>query len=422
MVSEHVGLRQMELHIKLDRLHRDLRELAEIGKNPSDGGLYRMAFTAADMAGKDWLEDKMREAGLETSRDGAANVSGVLPGKDVDAPRILVGSHLDTVPCAGTLDGTLGVLSGLESLRRLREEGVQTKRSIELIAFSDEEGRFGGMLGSQAVAGMVNPNTLNQATDLDGVHLSEAMEGLGLDPWLALEARREPESIAAYLELHIEQGPVLDAAGEQVGVVDAITGLQKWRVTLRGEANHAGTTPMEMRRDAFMGMADFAHEIPRILEENGSDRSRATVGKAELTPGAPNTVPGEANFSLDVRDTDAEILEDLATATRRALSAIARRRRLMFEFEVESEIAPVRCDEKMVALVDAQRNTLGYSGRQMPSGAAHDAQIMASLAPVAMIFVPSRGGKSHSPEEWTALGDIEAGANVMLHTLLQLAE
>lgn len=409
------------MRINMERLHRDLRELAEIGRNADDGGLYRMAFTPADMAGKDWLEREMREAGLDTSRDGAANVCGVLPGREPEAPRVLVGSHLDTVPCAGTLDGALGVLTGLECLRRLAEEGEQPRRSIEVIAFSDEEGRFGGMFGSQAVAGMVNPGTLHQAADLDGVKLAEVMAEHGLDPWRALEARREPESVAAYLELHIEQGPVLDAAGEQIGVVDAITGLHKWRVTLRGEANHAGTTPMEMRRDAFMGMADFAHEIPRILEENGSDRSRATVGKAELTPGAPNTVPGEAVFSLDLRDTDAERLEEIAIASRRALSAIARRRGLMFEFEVESEIAPVTCDEKLVGLLDKTRAELGYNGRRMPSGAAHDAQIMAALAPVAMIFVPSRGGKSHSPAEWTALGDIEAGANLMLHALRTLA-
>jgi N-carbamoyl-L-amino-acid hydrolase len=277
------------------------------------------------------------------------------------------------------------------------------------------------MFGSQAVAGMITPATLHQAMDLDGVKLADEMKRHGLDPWSALEARRDPESVAAYLELHIEQGPVLDTAGEQIGIVDAITGLFKWRVSLRGEANHAGTTPMEMRRDAFMGMADFAHEIPRILEENGSDRSRATVGRAELSPGSANTVPGEAVFSLDVRDTDSGILAELGTAIRRALSAIARKRGLMFAFEVESEIVPVRCDEALVGVLDAQREALRLRGRRMPSGAAHDAQIMAGLAPVAMIFVPSREGKSHSPEEWTALDDIEAGANLMLWTLREIA-
>ncbi len=412
----------MAPRINLDRLHAGLRELAAIGRNPDDGGLYRMAFTDADMEGKAWLEARLRESGIASQRDGAANVSGLMPGRDPEGPRVVVGSHLDTVPCAGTLDGALGVLCGLECLRTLEEAGLRPRRTIELLAFSDEEGRFGGMFGSQAVTGMINPNTLHQAADLDGLRLADEMKRHGLDPWRALEARREPGSVASYLELHIEQGPVLDAAHEQVGVVETITGLFRWRVVLRGEPNHAGTTPMEMRRDAFMGMADFAHEIPRILDENGSERSRATVGKAELAPGSPNTVPGEAVFSLDVRDTESEGLAELAEAFRRALSAIARKRGLMFEFEIDSEIAPVRCDDRMVSMLEWQREGLGLSGRRMPSGAAHDAQIMAQLAPVAMIFVPSRGGKSHSPEEWTALADIEAGANLMLHGLIHLSE
>ena len=202
----------MDLRINLDRLHADLRELADIGRNDEDGGLYRMAFTKADMEGRDWLEARLEDSGLEAARDGAANICGVLAGRNPGAPRVLVGSHLDTVPCAGTLDGALGVLSGLECLRTLKETDVDLRRTIEVIAFSDEEGRFGGMFGSEAVAGMVNPSTLHQATDLDGVRLADEMRQHGLDPWLALEARREPESIAAYLELHIEQGPVLDAA------------------------------------------------------------------------------------------------------------------------------------------------------------------------------------------------------------------
>lgn len=411
----------MALTINMERLHADLRALAEIGRNEEDGGIYRLAFSEADMEAREWLAERLREVGIEVGRDGAANISGLLPGQEAAGPRILVGSHLDSVPCAGSLDGALGVLVGLECLRTLKESGFSPRRSIELIAFSDEEGRFGGMFGSGAVAGKITPNTLHQSADLDGIRLADEMEARGLDPWQALEAQRDPGSVAAFLELHIEQGPVLDRAGEQIGVVDAITGLLKWRVTLRGEPNHAGTTPMEMRRDAFMGMADFAHEIPRILEENGSERSRATVGKAELTPGSPNTVPGEAVFSLDVRDTDAEVLAGLGVACRRALSAIARKRGLMFEFEVESEIAPVSCDPDLIAVLERQREALGLNGRVMPSGAAHDAQIMASLAPVAMIFVPSRDGKSHSPEEWSALADIEAGANLMLGALQELA-
>lgn len=406
--------------VSIERLAADLRELGDIGRG-EDGGLYRMAFTPADMEGKEWLERKMKEAGLETSRDGACNVIGRFEGEDTSLPVLVIGSHIDTVPAAGILDGTLGVLSGLECLRALHEAGRKPKRTVELIAFSDEEGRFGGMIGSQSFAGMVTPDLIHNAADLDGVRLEDAMKGFGLDPWESLQARRDPATLGGYLELHIEQGPVLSGAHEQVGVVEAITGLFKWSVSLTGEPNHAGTTPMLIRRDAFMGVADFAHELPRILDENGSDRSRATIGRVELMPGSPNTVPGEARFSIDVRDTDETVMAELSDAIRKALTAIARRRGLSFSHEVESWIHPVDCDGKMVEIVEECAKECGVRYRRMESGAAHDAQIIAKVCPVVMIFVPSKDGKSHSPAEWTAYDDIEAGANVMLRTIEKLA-
>lgn len=411
---------KQQTNISIERLKDDLRELSEIGR-AEDGGVYRMAFTKADMEGKDWLEQKMKDAGLTTSRDGACNVSGRIEGEDPDAPVLMIGSHIDTVPCAGILDGTLGVLSGLESLRVLVEQGEKPKCPVELIAFSDEEGRFGGMFGSQACAGLITPETIHQASDLDGLKLADAMTEHGLDPWMALEAQRNSEQIAAYLELHIEQGPVLSEVHEQVGVVETITGLFKWSITLNGEANHAGTTPMQMRRDAFMGVADFAHELPRILDENGSEASRATIGRVELLPGSPNTVPGEAKFSLDVRDTDEEVLRELEKAIRKALSAIARRSELAFTYEEESWIHPVKCHEPVVDRIEAAAKACDVRYRRMSSGAAHDAQIMATICPVGMLFVPSKDGRSHSPAEWTALDDIEAGARVLLRSIQELA-
>ncbi len=406
--------------ISIERLGGDLRELSEIGR-AEDGGVYRMAFTEADMRGKAWLEQRMQDAGLETSRDGACNVIGRLAGKNAEAPALVIGSHIDTVPCAGILDGTLGVLTGLECLRAVKESGRVPERDIELIAFSDEEGRFGGMLGSQAFAGQVTPDVIHTAVDPAGEKMADAMAAHGLDPWLALQARRDPQTIAAYLELHIEQGPVLSGNDEQIGVVEAITGLFKWTVTLSGEPNHAGTTPMPMRRDAFMGVADFAHEIPRLLDENGSERSRATIGRVDLTPGSANTVPGEARFTLDVRDTDETVMHELADSARKALNAIARRRGLRFNYEVDSWINPVDCDAALSDMVEAAAKDAGTRFRRMISGAAHDAQIVASLCPVGMIFVPSLEGKSHSPAEWTAWDDIEAGARVMLGTIERFA-
>lgn len=408
------------LHVDLQRIKSDILALAEIGRNSGDHGIYRMAFTDADMEGKRWLTDQIEAAGLPHAWDGAANVSTKIQGT-TDAPEILIGSHIDTVPCAGALDGTLGVIVGLECLRCLQESDATLDKTVELIAFSDEEGRFGGMFGSQSICGEMNPEKIATMSDMNGVKLEHELRRHGLDPFAALDAARDPESIEGYLELHIEQGPVLDRIGKPVGIVDEITGLFTWSVRLKGEANHAGTTPMDMRNDAFMGLADFAHEIPRILAENGGERSRATIGKAQILPGATNTVPGLVEFSLDVRDTSETILDELSTACRKALSAIARHRNLMFEFELKSYISPVRCSDKIIDTLTRQSQRLGLDCNSMPSGAAHDAQIMGRMVPVGMIFVPSKGGQSHSPAEWTAWSDIEAGANLMLNTLLALA-
>ena len=258
----------MKLRVQLERIKKDIRALAEIGRNEADTGIYRLAFTDEDMAGKEWLRRRISEAGFESETDGALNISAVLPGKH-DGPRLLIGSHIDTVPCAGALDGTLGVVVGLECLRCLKEIGMQLDLPVELIAFSDEEGRFGGMFGSQSLAGQMNPGLIANMKDTSGVRLTEELSRHGHDAFDALNAARNPDSIAAYLELHIEQGPVLDRTQQSVGIVDEITGLFTWAVQLRGEANHAGTTPMDMRRDAFLGLAEFAGELERILEENG---------------------------------------------------------------------------------------------------------------------------------------------------------
>ena len=404
----------------MDRLQAEILELAKIGQRP-DRGIYRMAFTEEDFEGRNWFREKISEAGLEPVQDGAANL-GTIYRKDLDKPVLLVGSHLDTVPNAGHLDGTLGVLLGLEVLRRVKEEGIAIKRPLEVISFSDEEGRFGGLFGSQAVAGELDPETIYEARDLDGISLVEAMRRKGLDALDALDARRSPESIYRYLELHIEQGPVLDAANYNVGVVENITGLFKWSVRLEGIPNHAGTTPMTMRRDPFLGLAEFAGAIDRLLEENGTDLSRATIGKVELYPGAANTVPGEVIFSLDVRDPSSDVLADLSQAMQKALAAIARRRELKFQYEQISDVKPVDCDPGVVKILQEEADRLQLGHLTMPSGAAHDAQIIAHIAPIGMIFVPSKGGRSHSPAEWTAWKDIEAGANLLLHSVIRLLQ
>ena len=407
------------LRIDLPRLQADIEALAEIGR-AEDGGLYRMAFSPGDLAGRAWLQQRIQDAGLGFYQDGAANIHARLHWDGV-RPSVMSGSHLDTVPGAGHLDGALGVLAALECLRRIQELGLPLRHALEAVAFSDEEGRFGGLFGSQAIAGLLTPERIHQARDLDGISLTEAMAACGYDAMQALHARRSPESLAAFVELHIEQGPVLDRQGCSVGVVSGIAGLFKWEIRLAGVANHAGTTPMDLRSDAFQGAAEFATALERILDEHGSPRSVATIGRLELKPGAANVVPGLAQFSLDVRDTDADILAALGQACRRTLSSIARRRGLMFEFGVLSEIAPVKCDPGIIATIGRAAAELGIESLALHSGAAHDTQIMNHVTRTGMIFVPSREGRSHSTAEWTALEDIERGANTLLNTLYQLA-
>lgn len=406
--------------IDLRRIKEDIFALASIGRRDDDQGIYRMAFTDEDMAGKHWLLHRIEENGLAPASDGAANISGVLAGK-TDTPRVFVGSHIDTVPCAGMLDGTLGVVVGLECLRAIKAAGIVPERTLELIAFSDEEGRFGGTFGSEAFTGTLTPDKLHQAADLGGTPLRDAMLGQGLDPMKALEARRPPDEIEAYLELHIEQGPVLYEQRLQVGIVDRITGLRSWALSLSGETNHAGTTPMDYRKDAFMGLADFAHELPRILDENGGAHSRATIGRAEILPGAPNSVPGRVDFSLDFRDPESAVLDELSEAFQKSIAAVSRRRGLKFEFNVQGAILPVESHPGIVRILKTEADKLGLRSLQMLSGAAHDAQLVGRIAPMAMVFVPSQGGMSHSPAEWTPWEDIEAGARLMLAALCELA-
>jgi len=407
------------LNINRERLQSDIETLAEIGRQ-EDYGIYRMAFSDGDMQGRKWFKDRIEEAGLEFYQDGAANLHARYNWDD-QHPSVMMGSHLDTVPGAGHLDGALGVIVALECLRCIKEEKLETRYPLEAIAFSDEEGRFGGMFGSQAIAGKLTPEKIFNAVDLDGIKLTDAMQAVGLNAMDALHARRNPDSLHAFLELHIEQGPLLDKMSISVGNVDAIAGLFKWEVSLIGTPNHAGTTPMDMRKDAFMGLSEFASQVQRILDENGSSRSVATIGRVSISPGAANVIPGNVEFSLEARDTNPDVLNDIAQAFRKSLSAIARRRDLMFEYKVLSEIEPVKSDTGIVETIENTCKSLKIPFLQMASGAAHDTQIMASITRAGMVFVPSKDGRSHSIAEWTDMDDIEKGANVALNTLYRIA-
>ena len=351
--------------------------------------------------------------------DGAGNVIGRYGPNAV--PCVMIASHLDSVPAGGIFDGVLGVVAGLECVRVLKENGIEPAYPIEVVGTSEEEGRFGGMLGAQAMTGHVTLDWIDRATDERGYALKDAMLAAGLDPHDALHAYRRPEEIRAFLELHVEQGPVLDMEKTTIGIVEGISGVFKWNCRLVGKADHAGTAPMDMRADALMGMVDFAHEISRIIDEEGTDKSRITIGHVECKPGFPHTVPGEVDFTIVGRDLDEEVMRGLSNACRRVLSAIARRHKLKFEYEEMSWLKPAYCNPELMGLIERKARELDYSYKIMPSGAGHDVQFFCNHTRAAMFFVPSVKGISHAPDEWTHWSDVERGCQLLLECVMALS-
>ena len=409
------------MKINRDRLLQNLNELAQTGKIPGEQGIYRMAFSKGDLEGRNFLKEKILEAGLDLYTDGCGSIHAIFNPENLSAPELIVGSHIDSVPAAGHLDGSLGVLAGLECIATIKEQNIKPDRPIRLIAFSDEEGRFGGTLGSMAIAGDLTPEIIESSKDLSGISLKQAMMEAGFQAEDCLHSRIHPDKIHCFLELHIEQGPLLDHLKIPAGIVEGIAGIMKWNIRFIGVSNHAGTTPMDMRQDAFQALCEFSLNIHKILDEFGSGRSVATIGKVNLFPGTANTIPETASFSLDFRDTDGEILEKIQEEFRKELSRIARDRNIMFEFDVLSNIAPARCDPEIIDVIEKTAQEQNVEYKKMMSGAVHDTQVMAHIARTGMIFVPSCSGRSHSTAEWTHAEDIETGANLLLHTMMKLS-
>lgn len=404
--------------IDLPRLQALLNGINRFGRNAETGGFNRPGFSEADTDVRRWFAGEIEADGLSVRRDAAGNVFGRFG--PAEGPCIMAGSHLDTVPEGGAFDGVLGVAVALECVRAMRDAGIAPATAIEVVATAEEEGRFGGMLGSQAIAGQVTADWISAAEDADGVRLTDAMRASGLDPDAVLSCRRAPGSVRAWLELHVEQGPTLEAAGIPVGIVDSISGVCLLFVHLHGVANHSGTTPMEMRADAFAGLAEIATSVPRLIAESGTDQSRITIGKVDIHPNFAHTIAGDAEFTVVLRDTDEAVMRAITEGMKRTIAGVTEAHGLTQTIEMRSWLPPVRLDADLVALLGEKAASLGIPARVMPSGAGHDAQTMQSLCPSALIFVPSRGGVSHAPEEWTDWPDIEKGANLMLAALIAL--
>lgn len=406
------------MRIELERLRADLETLADFGRCERPG-INRVSFSPADMAGRAWFLERLQAAGLEAHMDGAGNVCGLWAAGG--GARVMSGSHLDTVPQGGLFDGALGACAALECVRALKQSGFEPARPVEVVGTAEEEGRFGGMFGSQALAGRLSADWIEAAESDAGERLVDALSVNGLTVEGALAAARPPGSIKAFLELHIEQGPLLEARGLALGVVEGVSGVFNWTVRLHGRANHSGTTPMELRADAFAGLADFAAGIPALIAEVGGPQTRITVGRVELQPGYAHTIPGRAEFALVVRDLEEAVMDRLSVACRRRLEAAAQRHGLRLELLDNGRLEPTACDPGLVRLLTEEAQAMGHPALAMPSGAGHDAQTLSHLAPAGLIFVPSRGGVSHAPEEWTDWSDVLAGTELLGRALRRLA-
>jgi len=404
------------------RLHDAIAELAGFNDDRDAGGITREVYTPTYAAALERVAAWMEEAGLEVRLDAVGNLFGRWEGAEPDAAAVLTGSHVDTTLNAGRYDGVLGVLGAIAAVHGLRDAGTAPRRSIELVAWAGEEPRFGtGCVGSRAAAGRLERADLDRLRDRDGTSMAAALREAGFDPDHLAEAQIDPAAVHALVELHIEQGVVLERSGESIGVVEAIAAPHDFRLTLRGAATHAGATPMRLRRDALAGAAEAMTALERIARESPSGTTVGTVGVVRVRPGAINVVPGEVELDVDVRDSDLAARTQVVDAVVAAARAIAARRDLELDVAPIVDDVPVACDPRIVAAVEAAARELGLPFRRMISGAYHDAMIMGARVPIGMIFVPSAGGISHHPDEYTAPTDLENGVRVLAGTLARLA-
>lgn len=402
------------LHVNSQRLEQRLMKLAEFGK--TEKGNMRVAFSEFDLKGREYVMSLMREAGLTVRIDAAGNIIGRREGTERTLPPIVFGSHIDCVPNGGYYDGNVGSLGAIEVAQVLFENKVSTRHPLEVVIFANEEG---GLIGSRGMIGELHEPALNVVTH-SGKTVREGIRFIGGDTEKLHEAARKKGDIKAFLELHIEQGGILDERKINIGVVEGIVGINWWNVTVEGFANHAGTTPMNKRNDALLAAARFIVAVNNVVTSIPG-RQVGTVGRISAEPGAPNVIPGNVTMSLELRDLSAEKILELFKKIQDEARVISLESGVRFSFSpIEPASIPAPTDERMRKLIAESAQELGLTSLLMPSGAGHDAQDMARIAPTGMIFVPSVGGISHSPKEFTKPEDIANGANVLLQTVLKI--
>lgn len=388
--------------------------MAAIGLQ-ADGSVCRRGFSAADVQGRDQLACWMQEAGMQLRVDAAGNLIGRLEGKDSALPVLMTGSHLDTVPTGGRFDGVLGVLAGLECVRALSDAGQRLRHPLEVVAFADEESTMVGCKGMAGTASMVPSAYATSNGDPIDINL----ERIG-GHWPSLpSAARSDSAVAAFLELHVEQGAVLEQRCDAIGIVEGIVGQRRFSIHVKGQANHAGTTPMELRHDALAAASRIVLAVEEMARCHPGDPV-ATVGRLEVWPNAANVVPGSVSMTVDIRDLDPAVLEQLVSCLQGELESIGLQTGCAIRLEPQFQVSPTPADALVMATIESVAEDLGLSMSRLPSRASHDAQEIGRRWPMGMIFVPSREGLSHSAAEFTSDSQCLAGTAVLLHTLERL--
>ena len=396
------------------RLNARLAELAKIGATP-EGGTNRVAYSEADRQAREYVMNLMRSGKLDVSIDAAGNIHGRRAGSDPALPTIAIGSHIDSVPQGGRFDGQVGSMAAIEVAERLLETGRALRHPLEVILFANEEG---GTIGSHAMASGLTAQQLALVTN-SGKTVRDGISFIGGDPSKLAQPLRRRGDLAAYLELHIEQGGFLDAEHLNIGIVEGIVGISQWEVTIDGFANHAGTTPMNQRHDALLAAARYIDAVNRVVTSLPG-RQVGTVGRIQAFPGAYNVIPGKVVTTLELRDLDAATIERMFGQIKMEIAAIERATGTTFTLQSTNTIVPAPTDARIRAAIADAATRLGFTTKAMPSGAGHDAQEIAPIAPVGMIFIPSRAGISHSPREFSSAADITNGANVLLQALIAI--
>ena len=417
-----IPLRGEEPTVDAAALRQRIEALSVFGRKAGGtfaDGVSRVAYTDADVAGRGYVMDLMRAAGLTPRIDPAGNIFALRPGGDRSLKPILFGSHIDSVPSGGNFDGDLGSLAALGVLEALGRAGVRTRHPLEIVVWAAEEGvAFNrGLSSSRIVAGDVAPSDMEQVWN--GMRRGDAIKKIGGDPERIMEARREKGAWHGYLELHIEQGGTLERSSTAIGVVEGIVAIERYEARITGFANHAGTTPMAERQDAMLAASHLTIAVRESVTKFPGGQV-GTVGKIEISPNAPNVVPGAATLIIELRDLSAEKLKTIADEIRARAAAIATATKTRIEILPASSNPPALADTRVQDLVARAAADLKLSSVRLPSGAGHDAQMMAQLTPMGMIFVPSIGGISHSPKELTSWQDCANGANVLLNAVLAL--